>query len=75
MREVTIEEAPQHLRDLVEAAVNGEQVIIMQDDQPLVQLVPMSQPRRKPQFGSARGNVIMADDFDAPLTDFVDYIR
>jgi len=24
--------------------------------------------RRKPQFGSARGGVKMADDFDAPLT-------
>jgi antitoxin (DNA-binding transcriptional repressor) of toxin-antitoxin stability system len=72
MREVTIEEAPQHLRDLVEAAVNGEQVVIMKGDQPLVQLVPMTLPRRKPQFGSARGGVIMADDFDAPLTDFAE---
>lgn len=74
MREVTIEEAPQYLRDLVEAVVNGEQVVILRDDQPLVQLVSMTRPRRKPQFGSAHGHVIIADDFDAPLTDFADYL-
>ena len=25
---------------------------------------------RKPQFGSAKGLIVMADDFDAPLADF-----
>ncbi|NJN67475.1 MAG: Uma2 family endonuclease [Chloroflexaceae bacterium] len=30
-------------------------------------------PRRRPQFGSASGLVIMADDFDAPLEDFQGY--
>ena len=74
MREVTIEEALQRLLDLVEAAVNGETVVILKDDQPLAQLVPMTTPRRTPQFGSARGGVAMADDFDAPLADFADYM-
>ena len=31
-----------------------------------------SEPR--PRFGSARGKVLMADDFDAPLEDFKDYM-
>ncbi len=29
---------------------------------------------RHPQFGSARGLITMADDFDAPLADFVEYM-
>ncbi|MEA3308885.1 MAG: DUF2281 domain-containing protein [Chloroflexota bacterium] len=29
---------------------------------------------RKPQFGSAKGLIVMADDFDAPLADFEEYM-
>lgn len=31
-------------------------------------------PRRKPVFGSAKGVFKMADDFDAPLDDFKEYM-
>ncbi|MCS6909120.1 MAG: hypothetical protein NZM11_00905 [Anaerolineales bacterium] len=74
MHEVTLEEMPQRLRDLVKAAVQGETVVIVKDHQPLVQLVPLTLPRRMPQFGSAQGSVIMADNFDEPLPDFADYM-
>jgi hypothetical protein len=31
-------------------------------------------PPRQAQFGSAKGSIVMADDFDAPLEDFEDYM-
>ena len=37
-----------------------------------VQIEP-APPRRKRQAGSAKGEIFMADDFDAPLEDFAEY--
>ena len=33
-----------------------------------------SSPRRGPKAGSAQGKIWMADDFDAPLDDFKEYM-
>ncbi len=33
-----------------------------------------AKPRKKRQAGSAKGEIIMADDFDAPLEDFAEYM-
>lgn len=71
---VKLDEAKVRLPDLVEAAVRGEEVIILKDDHPVVQLVPLKPPKRHPQFGSAKGLVMMAEDFDAPLEDFGEYM-
>jgi antitoxin (DNA-binding transcriptional repressor) of toxin-antitoxin stability system len=40
---------------------------------PVVQLVAVERAARKPEFGSARGLITLADDFDAPLPDFAEY--
>jgi prevent-host-death family protein len=73
MRRVTLDEAKTQLSDLVDAAVSGEDVFITTDDRQVVQLVPVAQPKPRPRFGSAKGLIVMADDFDAPLPDFDDY--
>jgi len=62
------------LLDLIEAALKGENVFIFREDRQMVQLVPVEPPKRQPQFGSAKGLIMMADDFDAPLADFDDYV-
>ena len=72
---VMLDEAKARLRDLIEAAIKGEDVFSHKIEQDAVQLVPVKAPRRHPQFGSARGLVFMADDFDAPLEDFGEYTR
>ncbi|MDP9315494.1 MAG: DUF2281 domain-containing protein [Chloroflexota bacterium] len=74
MHAVTLDEAQTQLMDLVEAAISGETVVITKDGQ-YVQLVPILHPTQRPQFGSARGLIWMADDFDAPLPDFDEYMR
>ena len=72
--QVKLDEAKVRLPDLIEAAIRGEDVFILKDDHPVVQLVPLEPPKRHPQFGSAKGLVIMAENFDAPLEDFSEYI-
>ena len=75
MRRVSLDEAKAQLSDLVDAAVNGEDVLIAGGDQRIVRLVPVDRPKRRPRFGSARGLVKMADDFDDPLPDFREYME
>jgi antitoxin (DNA-binding transcriptional repressor) of toxin-antitoxin stability system len=72
--QVKVDDAKVRLLDLIEAAFKGEDVFILKDDQQVVQLVPVELPKRTPQFGSAKGLVAMAEDFDAPLEDFADYM-
>ena len=51
----------------------GEEIVISRDNKPLLKLVPVGASiRRMP--GSAKGEILyVADDFDAPLSDFADY--
>jgi antitoxin (DNA-binding transcriptional repressor) of toxin-antitoxin stability system len=71
---IQFDEAKTRLRDLIDAALNGETVLIARDDQSVVQLMPIKQAQHVRQFGSAQGLVTMADDFDTPLEDFSDYM-
>ena len=72
--QVTAEEAKNQLSELMQAAMNGDEVVI-RDNGCAVKLVPVPQPERRPRFGSAKGIVLyMADDFDAPLEDFKEYM-
>ncbi|MCP9493387.1 MAG: type II toxin-antitoxin system prevent-host-death family antitoxin [Pyrinomonadaceae bacterium MAG19_C2-C3] len=73
MQHVNLDEARENLSVLIEAALMGEEVVITKDGQTAVRLTPVSQP--KPQFGSAKGIVTFADDFDAPLEDFEPYTK
>jgi prevent-host-death family protein len=73
MHAVTLDEAKNQLVDLVDAAISGETVVITKDGQQ-VQLIPLPPPAGRPQFGSARGQIQIADDFNAPLADFDEYM-
>ncbi len=73
MRQVNIEQAKISLKVLIRAALNGEEIIITDDEKFAVKLVPTSTAKRRPQFGSAKGKIRIADDFDAPLEDFAEY--
>jgi len=73
MHQINIDEAKSNLPDLIDAAINGEEIVIAKDDQHVVRLVPISRTKPRPQFGSAKGLISMSDDFDEPLEDFADY--
>ena len=74
MYQITLDQAQTHLLDLVAAACKGERVFILTEDQQAIRLVPVAPPVRHPRFGSAKGLIMMADDFDAPLEDFGEYM-
>ena len=71
---VTTDEAKARLNQLIDAAIEGDVVVIAKDDGEIVQLVPLSKNRNRPQFGSGRGMMVMSEDFDEPLTDFEEYM-
>lgn len=75
MHQVTPEEAKANLSDLIEAALRGEKVIIVEVGGSAVQLVPVSQIRRTRKAGSARGQITISPDFDEPLPEFEEYMR
>ena len=74
MHTVTLDEAKTHLPELFDAASAGEDVFITNSQGSSVQLVPRQVKKRKRQFGSAKGLISMAHDFDEPLEDFKDYM-
>jgi antitoxin (DNA-binding transcriptional repressor) of toxin-antitoxin stability system len=77
MSTVTVEQAQANLPDLIDGLAPGEELVIIRNHQPIAKLVAERPPARKPRRpGSARGKILyMADDFDAPLDDFRDYME
>jgi prevent-host-death family protein len=70
MHTVTVGEAQTHLPELLDEVLQGNEVIIVRDNTPAAKLVPVT----RAGYGSYKGQIIMADDFDAPLEDFADYM-
>ena len=77
MSTVTVEQAQANLPDLIDSLAPGEELVIVRNHQPIAKLVAERPSTRKPcQPGSARGKILyMAEDFDAPLDDFRDYME
>ena len=64
---VNIHEAKTHLSRLLERVAMGEEVIIAKAGTPVAKLVPIKQTNRGFKFGSAKGKMVIADDFNDPL--------
>lgn len=80
MIQVTMDEAKDKLPDLVAAVRQGETVFIETGEEgntDAIQLVAVPRRARRPRrAGSAKGLILyMADDFDAPLEDFREYME
>ncbi|MGD0949231.1 MAG: type II toxin-antitoxin system prevent-host-death family antitoxin [Candidatus Binatia bacterium] len=75
MHAIDLNKAKAQLPELVESALGGEEVVLTRDDRPVVKLVPVAASKARPLFGSAKGLITIADDFDAPLEDFDEYMR
>ena len=74
--QVNIHEAKTQLSKLIQAALNGKQVIIAKGNKPVVRLEVLPEARGKRKIGNAKGLVLkMADDFDEPIDDFRDYME
>ncbi len=67
--EVNIHQAKTHFSRLLQRVANGEEVTIARAGVPVARLVPIVQKQDVRPLGFARGEVWVADDFDAPLPD------
>jgi antitoxin (DNA-binding transcriptional repressor) of toxin-antitoxin stability system len=75
MIQVTIHEAKTHLSRLIQQALEGEEIIIARDKQPVVKLVALPEVRRQRRIGGAAHVLVaIAPDFDEPLPEFMDYM-
>jgi antitoxin (DNA-binding transcriptional repressor) of toxin-antitoxin stability system len=88
--QIDLNKAKTEIARLIQSALAGEEVIITENDQPILRLVRVSaeddaasaldrrdEQALKPrrQSGSARGLISMSDDFDEPLEDFAEYMQ
>ncbi|HHK41172.1 MAG TPA: type II toxin-antitoxin system Phd/YefM family antitoxin [Planctomycetaceae bacterium] len=74
MTTITIQEAQSKLSDLIQQLKPGDEIVITENNRPVARLIAASaQPQRK--LGTLKGTVTyMADDFDAPLDEFKEYM-
>jgi antitoxin (DNA-binding transcriptional repressor) of toxin-antitoxin stability system len=74
--QVNIHEAKTQLSKLIQAALNGKQVIIAKGNRPVVRLEVLPEARSNRQIGNAKKLIrSMSDDFDEPLDDFKEYME
>lgn len=63
------------MADFIDLALEGEEILITQDAQPVLTLRRVAAPKVRRKAGSAKGLITMAHDFDAPLEDFRAYMQ
>jgi prevent-host-death family protein len=74
MTTVTISEAQANLPEIVENLKPGEEVIITSKQQPVAKLIPFSEAKPQPVFGSCRGKLIIVAEDEEHLKDFDEYM-
>lgn len=75
LKKTNLHEAKTNLSKLVELAIQGEEVIICRDGDPVVRLVAIHSKKKKRQPGSWAGQVTIAEDFDVLPGDFMGYFK
>ena len=75
MKQYSLQDAQDHLKKLVDDAQHGKTVLILDENDRAVQLVPVELTTKQRKAGSARGQLKMDSDFDAPLADFGEYME
>jgi prevent-host-death family protein len=69
MTEVNVHQAKTHLSRLLRRVEEGDEVVISRAGKPIARLVQVVQQKRPRELGQCRGQIWIADDFDAPLPD------
>jgi prevent-host-death family protein len=66
LRQVGVHEAKTHLSELLRAVAGGQEVEILRGGRPVARLVPTGGAHRR-ELGGDEGQLVIAEDFDAPL--------
>lgn len=74
MKNVSVHEAKTHLSRLIQQALDGEEIIIANRNEPMVRLEVVRESLPQRRFGGLKSLVVkMGPSFDEPLTDFEQY--
>jgi antitoxin (DNA-binding transcriptional repressor) of toxin-antitoxin stability system len=66
--EVDVQKLPAHWPELLARLRAGEEVTLAEHGEPIAQIVPVGPaPSRRTGYGMFKGQLWIADDFDAPL--------
>ncbi len=71
---VNMHDAKSSLSRLVKRAAAGEEILIANHGKPVAMLTRIPPERREIPWGIFKGKMEMADDFDAPLEEFKDFL-
>ena len=72
---MTLDEAHEHLPELIARLKPGDEVVITQSDQPVARLIPAPPVSGKPREpGSMVGKLTIVKEDDEHLKDFQDYM-
>jgi antitoxin (DNA-binding transcriptional repressor) of toxin-antitoxin stability system len=76
MYRIELDKAQAQIASLLQTALDGEEVVITRNDQPVLKLVPVIAANNSSRrSGSAKGLISISEDFDAPLEDFAAYTQ
>lgn len=64
MERFTLQDAQEHLQQLIADAQHGKTILIVADNDVAIQLVPVETSPKPRKAGSARGLIQIATDFD-----------
>ena len=74
MQTIDVNQAKQHLFELIDQTISGDEVIITKGGKPIAKLVAVTRANKQRHFGSAKDLIKISDDFYEPLEDFKEYI-
>jgi len=70
---VSVYEAKSKLSQMINKALEGEEVVITRNGQDTVKLTPVPK-RRSDWIGMYEGQIVIHDDFDDPLDELEEYL-
>jgi len=70
MRAIPIHEAKTQFSRIIARVEAGEEVVVRRGAKPVAKIIAYSEPAEPRRPGALKGQIEIADDFDAPLEDF-----
>lgn len=72
---IPVAEAKARFSELVKRAQAGEEIVVTRHGKPVARVVPAAVEDEFPRIGALKGLIRIADDFDAPLEEFAEYLK
>ncbi|MFQ5864868.1 MAG: type II toxin-antitoxin system Phd/YefM family antitoxin [bacterium] len=64
---VTVQDIQTRFSEILSFAVEGNEIVIVENGKPLARLVPIARKNKQRVAGLNKGLISTSDDFDAPL--------